>query len=178
MASVCTGFILLHMEYSVVRTKRGKTSKTSWGLCSSRLRQFTSGNKQVSGSRRYIYVSPRTEYEFLSWLLHQPLEVVFQNTCFPVHCLCMKYSHGFIIPLIVRFMGSTWGPSGADRTQVGPMLATWTLFYGYTLLCNIDHPNWFVWHIYPYSSGFLHWNVVSRAREVTLKHTNKSVNQL
>ena len=25
--------------------------------------------------------------------------------------------------LIARFMGSTWGPSGADRTQVGPMLA-------------------------------------------------------
>ena len=26
-------------------------------------------------------------------------------------------------PLIARFMGPTWGPSGADRTQVGPMLA-------------------------------------------------------
>ena len=24
-------------------------------------------------------------------------------------------------------MGRTWGPSGADRTQVGPMLAPWTL---------------------------------------------------
>ena len=24
---------------------------------------------------------------------------------------------------IARFMGTTWGPSGADRTQVGPMLA-------------------------------------------------------
>ena len=29
--------------------------------------------------------------------------------------------------LIARFMGPTWGPSGADRTQVDPMLATWTL---------------------------------------------------
>ena len=29
--------------------------------------------------------------------------------------------------LIAMFMGPTWGPSGADRTQVGPMLATWTL---------------------------------------------------
>ena len=29
--------------------------------------------------------------------------------------------------LIARFMGPTWGPSGTDRTQVGPMLATWTL---------------------------------------------------
>ena len=27
-------------------------------------------------------------------------------------------------------MGSTWVPSGADRTQVGPMLAPWTLLSG------------------------------------------------
>ena len=26
--------------------------------------------------------------------------------------------------LIAKFMGPTWGPSGADRTQVGPMLAS------------------------------------------------------
>ena len=32
--------------------------------------------------------------------------------------------------LIARFMGPTWGPSGADRTQVGPMLDTWTLLSG------------------------------------------------
>ena len=30
------------------------------------------------------------------------------------------------ISLIARFMGPTWGPSGADRTQVGPMLAPLT----------------------------------------------------
>ena len=27
-------------------------------------------------------------------------------------------------------MRPTWGPSGADRTQVGPMLAPWTLLSG------------------------------------------------
>ena len=32
--------------------------------------------------------------------------------------------------LIARFMGPTWGPFGADRTQVGPMLAPWTLLSG------------------------------------------------
>ena len=31
---------------------------------------------------------------------------------------------------IARFMGSTWDPPGADRTQVGPMLAPWTLLSG------------------------------------------------
>ena len=32
--------------------------------------------------------------------------------------------------LIARFMGPTWGPFGADRTQVGPMWAPWTLLSG------------------------------------------------
>ena len=33
-----------------------------------------------------------------------------------------------------RFMGPTWGLSGADRTQMGPMLASWTLLSGiYTI---------------------------------------------
>ena len=32
--------------------------------------------------------------------------------------------------LIARFMGPTWGPSEADRTQVGPMMAPWTLLSG------------------------------------------------
>ena len=35
------------------------------------------------------------------------------------------------ISLIARFMWPTWGPSGANRTQVGPMLAPWTLLSGY-----------------------------------------------
>ena len=32
--------------------------------------------------------------------------------------------------LIAGFMGPTWGPSGTDRTHVGPMLAPWTLLSG------------------------------------------------
>ena len=43
--------------------------------------------------------------------------------------------------LIARFMGPTWGPSGADRTQVGPMLAPWTTLSGISCLCwrSVDH---------------------------------------
>ena len=40
-------------------------------------------------------------------------------------------------PLKTRFMEPTWGPSGAERTQVGPMLALLTLLSweaGYQLL--------------------------------------------
>ena len=31
---------------------------------------------------------------------------------------------------VARFMGPPWGPSGDNRTQVGPMLAPWTLLSG------------------------------------------------
>ena len=34
------------------------------------------------------------------------------------------------LTLITRFMGPTWGPSRANRTQVGPMLAPWILLSG------------------------------------------------
>ena len=37
-----------------------------------------------------------------------------------------------VATLIAKFMGPTWGPSGADRTQVGPMLTPWTLLSGQT----------------------------------------------
>ena len=32
------------------------------------------------------------------------------------------------------FMGPTWGPSGAERTQVGPMLTPWILLSGLSLM--------------------------------------------
>ena len=38
--------------------------------------------------------------------------------------------HHLIYTLIARFMGPTWGTSGADRTQVCPISAPWTLLSG------------------------------------------------
>ena len=35
-----------------------------------------------------------------------------------------------IKPQVARFMRPTWGPTGADSTQVGPTLASWTLLSG------------------------------------------------
>ena len=41
------------------------------------------------------------------------------------------------LTLKARFMGPTWGPSGADRTQVGHMLAPWILLSGkHFRFCN------------------------------------------
>ena len=36
-------------------------------------------------------------------------------------------------------MGPTWGPSGSDRTQVGPMLAPWTLLSGISSIPTTKH---------------------------------------
>ena len=44
--------------------------------------------------------------------------------------LSMPVLFCWIPTLIARFMGPTWGPHGADRTQVGPILAPWTLLSG------------------------------------------------
>ena len=45
---------------------------------------------------------------------------------------------------IAKFMGSTWGPPGSCRPQMGPMLAPWTLLSGYGninvyLRCSLTH---------------------------------------
>ena len=47
----------------------------------------------------------------------------------------------FHTSLIAMFMGPTWGSPGADRTQVGPMLAQWTLLSGMlTLIHQFTEP--------------------------------------
>ena len=43
------------------------------------------------------------------------------------------------LSLIASFMGPTWGPTGADRTQVGPMLAPWTLLSGVPNPTMVNH---------------------------------------
>ena len=47
-------------------------------------------------------------------------------------------------PPIASFVGPTWDPSGADRTQVGPMLVPWTLLSGSTPGKTV-----FVWKLVP-----------------------------
>ena len=46
------------------------------------------------------------------------------------------YISRLLISLIARFMGPIWGPPGADRTQVGPILATWTFLSGMDYLIS------------------------------------------
>ena len=43
--------------------------------------------------------------------------------------------------LIARFTRPTWGPSGAHRIQVGPMLAPWSLLSGWICYVNFMREN-------------------------------------
>ena len=61
------------------------------------------------------------------------------------------------IPLIARFMVPTWGPSGADRTQVGPMLPHELCYLGH-LSCN-NHYNDVMWASWCLTTG--NWTVCS-----------------
>ena len=49
------------------------------------------------------------------------------------HLICASNSS-----LIAWFMVPTWGPSRPDRTQVGPMLAPWTLLSGLCWIVAVD----------------------------------------
>ena len=44
----------------------------------------------------------------------------------------------YLLSLTAKFMGPTWGSPRPDRTQVGSMLATWTLLSGISLWLEIQ----------------------------------------
>ena len=69
---------------------------------------------------------------FVHHVLYVPRNIHAVFLCFVLLCLYHQYPviHIIISTLIARFMGPSWGPSVADRTQVGPMLAPWPLLCG------------------------------------------------
>ena len=60
---------------------------------------------------------------------------------------------------IAKFMGPTWGPSGSCRSQMGPMLASWTLLSGY---CCLKKDPWLQYCPSCWLQMF--WSSVSRKR--------------
>ena len=76
----------------------------------------------------------------------------------PVPQVMMKnHVNSFITrTLIARFMGPTWGPSGADRTQLGPMLAPWTLLSG-NLWGSQWWPSWYRYMTTQFSKSDMKW---------------------
>ena len=67
------------------------------------------------------------------------------SICFRVKNKLSQYSNFpcelNVWTMIARFMGPMWGPFGADRTQVGPMLAPWALLSGIFIVDSWLLPN-------------------------------------
>ena len=63
--------------------------------------------------------------------------------------------------LIAKFMGPTWGPCGAGRTHMGPMLATWTWCIFSTML-GFQSTQAHL-HINSLQSSFVIWHQRSRS---------------
>ena len=84
----------------------------------------------------------RISYHFTTWLVLfiGLLLLLSFPTCvriyFHFHAVQGRYLK--IHPRIARFIGPTWGPPGDDRTQVGPVLAPWTLLSGSFSLYNLS----------------------------------------
>ena len=76
-----------------------------------------------------------SSHEAISWLATPLSNVYVQYQKSIIKFICKLIQ---ILPLIARLMGPKWCPSGADRAQVGPMLAPWTLLSGtpYVTLFN------------------------------------------
>ena len=69
-----------------------------------------------------------------------------------------------IVPQISKFMGPTWGPPGSCRSQMGVILAPWTLLSG-TALIRSNHSE-----SIPYTAGgvngFIRMGVITREENV------------
>ena len=84
-------------------------------------------------------------YEIFTCYTHDLVGMpIFTITCKCLYTCGMWYytKCGYLlgrphILLIARCMGPSWGPPGDDRTQMGPMLAPWTLLSGWPSLVQI-----------------------------------------
>ena len=78
--------------------------------------------------------------EDLYWMGEEEMRFERGLTCASPPCLhgmAIADMSKWILSPIARFMGPTWGPPGADRTKVGPMLATRTLLSGKCTLFTV-----------------------------------------
>ena len=104
---------LRHSDFEIVQ-------RCLWHLVMSENRHQTAHGRQTCPPDWVEMASEcmRNSVGYWSWRLSHPINP-------------MLFPTGNHSP-IARFMGTTWGPSGADRTQVGPMLTPWTVLSGLT----------------------------------------------
>ena len=84
---------------------------------------------------------------------------LIQNGCYLVGS-CDTPRSICLDALIAKFMGPTWGLYGADRTQVGPMLASWTLLSGW--FSDILRWSFFRWDLFMINEKVAQVNFVGK----------------
>ena len=85
----------------------------------------------------WCYIGYKTSFGTRSRVLVSKAWQVLYNTVMHMWCELIKpINITLVVVLIIRFMGPTWGPSGAGRTQVGSMLVPWTLLSATGLVSN------------------------------------------
>ena len=99
---------------------------------------------------RYASLGLNELTEFTMWYWCQSTQIY----------TCMSVLQ-WVPSLIARFMRPTWGPSGADRSQVGPILAPWTSLSG--LLTNTENHIVMKWTHIPHYCTFVWGNHQSLA---------------
>ena len=72
--------------------------------------------------------------------------VVFNGRSESAHVMRWFRTSDYQLPMIARFMGPTWGPSGADRNHVDPMkIAIWDLkkrWPSFLMCVFVNEPLW------------------------------------
>ena len=99
-----------------------------------------------------LHLNTRFGKQWWDWWFEIPSRPLWRHSnVFRLILLGLLNRHPFVpvkaLPtLIARSMGPTWGPSGADRTQMGTMLAPRTLLSGYWIKSG-------TWWIHSLASG-------------------------
>ena len=107
--------LICQLRCNLYQRLDGNSHLTHWGLV-----MYSSISKPLPKTMlMYCQLDPRNKWQNLNW---NRVISIQEHT------------------LIARFMGPSWGPSGADRTQVGPMLPPWT---GCIWICLQQHCNHF-----------------------------------
>ena len=85
--------------------------------------QRTNIRKSINTLQSVCYIHTRIFH------VHQRTSYNTINSTHTIRSRCAFIRCNF--SLVARFMGLTWGPPGANRGQIDPMLAPWTLLSGF-----------------------------------------------
>ena len=107
-------------------TRTAKFMGSSWVLSATGGTHVGPMNLAIRAIKQKLRAAIKFIFFFALIVMHRLCGIVVRRDNWVTFYLCQCCT----ATLITRFIGPTWGPSGADRTQVGPILAPWTLLSG------------------------------------------------